>query len=157
MLLCATAMSDLRSRRSASGKTRGFRLPCHSSPPGLRSLFGAFPALRKWAALLEVSVLLFSRSALMRARRTFAGSSLGSWGTSLPSKAFFKMLCRKDSACLRALLIVSSILSETERRDSIRAIREYLTGDETGKTAAPGLLQQYEAEAAAAREKLATQ
>ncbi len=47
-----------------------------------------FPTRRTRGA----SGLFLSLSALIRANRTLTGSSLGSWGTSLPSNAFFKML-----------------------------------------------------------------
>lgn len=39
------------------------------------------------------------RSARMRASRSAAGSSFGSWGTSRPSKARFRMDWRRASAC----------------------------------------------------------
>ena len=58
-------------------------------------------------------------SALMRSSSFSAGSSLGSCGTSLPSNAFFRMLWRNASAWVRLSSMVCSILSQTERRDSI--------------------------------------
>ena len=39
-----------------------------------------------------------TRAARMRWRRTDAGSSLGSWGTSLPSKAFLRIAWRRVTA-----------------------------------------------------------
>src|SRR5260370_34483769 len=64
--------------------------------------------LRRWALTVTGSVgalgfpFLFAeaaaRSARMRSSSTDAGSSLGSWGTSLPEKARFRMAWRRRAA-----------------------------------------------------------
>ena len=71
--------------------------------------------LRAGAARLVAS----SRSLRIRSKSTLAGSSLGSCGTNFPSKAFFRMLWRRASACSRLWAMLSSSLSQTERRVSI--------------------------------------
>ena len=59
---------------------------------------------------------LRSRSARMRSSRTDAGSSLGSWGTSLPSKARFRMDWRRRWARRKFRATSSSSFSRTDRR-----------------------------------------
>src|SRR5690606_10527153 len=59
--------------------------------------------------------------AWMRARNSLAGSSLGSWGTSLPSKARLRMDWRRRSQRWRLRSVVAERLCSTERCRSTSA------------------------------------
>ena len=62
-----------------------------------------------------------SRSALIRSSSTDAGSSPGSWGTSLPENACLRMLCRSRSARARLASTVASTCWTTDSRRSTSA------------------------------------
>ena len=70
--------------------------------------------------LFLVSASTFAFSSLILSSNTLASSPSRFWGTGFP-KAFFSMLCRRRSACLRLWSLVFSISSTTERRRSTSA------------------------------------
>lgn len=88
---------------------------------GLLFYKGTIPCthFKVFTFFVDVSDAFFFISALIFSKSFCAGSSVGFCFTSLPSNAFLRMLKRNALACSKLVSMISSILSQMERRDSI--------------------------------------